>query len=207
MELLYALDNHYVVKRGRILFKLQPNAEPFQELRFSRMLLFSNRFCVWRLSYNQSIKRKMYKFCDIEDFEINQVKMLQCDFKGYDLQKILIEKSKCKCNKYKNSSATYNIKSNHLIFFKRYLIESVNILSELGIAHKDIYLRNIVVDLTKEEKANHEISVSLPILIDFGMAEFVGDEAKLSNLNSLTRLISTCNHGHKIVQLHENWAN
>ena len=198
MNLLYQLDDHYIVKIAKKLFKLQPKQEVFIESRLSK--LDSIRFCVWRQCVNNTWKLKICKFCQVDP---NDYIFSTCDFRGHDLLQLLKPRGKCSC-KVKSSGQEFTITQQHSTRFKEYLIDSVNLLSVNNIAHNDIYLRNIIVDFTQQEREAKEISTSWPILIDFGMAEFTED-AKSKNDANLHKLFTQCNHGYEYSQ--ENWVN
>ena len=101
----------------------------------------------------------------------------------------------------------YTIDFKHCSRFLSYLLESLEILSQLGIHHNDLRLANILVNPTEEEIKTRVITASLPKIIDFGLSVLVKpEEASKNNFKDLVGLFSTCKHGMMILPPNtSNW--
>lgn len=158
-----------------------------------------SRFAFWK-SMNDSLSQEL--ICFIKQNYNCKKKNYECfvtNNRGIDLQKIINLKS-----------LTFDFYD--VCCFLEYLIESLQILSNCGISHRDFKPRNIVID--QKQKL-------LPIIIDFGDCKFdTVNNCKDENFhsfylfiknviesNSLTSIVSTQKNTVKVMKLLQELEN
>jgi hypothetical protein len=165
IRLLYVHDDHFVFDISGTLFKLQSSQEPCRDAEFARKLKqYENRFVFWRKANRDPIKSHLIQLAQelYPEYISTDVTLLTSVKKGIDLEQVQVH-------------------SNHLQKFLHYLKESIDILSQMNIAHCDLRWPNIIVDCTELEKKEKVITTSLPIIIDFGQARISQKAFELNN--------------------------
>jgi serine/threonine protein kinase len=188
-ELIFFNDDHFVFRKNEKMYKLQPSNEIYLDRKLSNLVKsYPNRFGFWFKMRNPVLKRKLMQMAKIESLE-DDFTLLTSKNLGIDCGNLW--NVSCLCP---NTSIQMTIHPNHINTFVHYLKTSVNILSRLNIAHGDIRFPNIMVSCTKEEIKTNEILTSLPVLIDFGQAQFT-KRAQFLNDRAFVKLWQRCNNG------------
>jgi len=192
-------DNRFVVfnKSTNKLYKIQHKKEIFNDHNFEKLLnKYKNRFHFWQFESNTNIINEVLSFIHSKyKIPIQEYTILTSEHSGIDCEILLQNVSTCDCPQ-NNKSLNFSIDKYHILNVLRHLIESIEILSKHNIVHNDIRLANILFNLTKEEINTGIITRSLPILIDFGMAQFYKLEtSEKANIKQLIFLFTTCKYG------------
>jgi hypothetical protein len=108
-----------------------------------------------------------------------------CDFKGYSLEHLF---------GWRTGGGSEFEFTVTLCWARRFVTHILNILHMLsahGIVHNDLYARNIVVKPNAREWEDLRLRVSLPVLIDFGQAEWTSPrDARRRNRMDFRHFIS-----------------
>jgi serine/threonine protein kinase len=200
IALIYSNDSHFVFRQGDSLYKLQPVSEPHRDAEFARLIgKHETRFAFWTAANRNPIKSQLILMAQSDEEFDEEFNLLRSEYRGVDCQDLFLHNCACSNSTSKNMRFT----GEHQQRFITFLLESVEILSNVGVAHCDLRLANIVVNLTPQEIQTGIISTSLPIIIDFGQSR-ISKDARNINEKSLSGLFTRCNHGLRVVQ--ENWS-
>lgn len=174
------------------LFKIQPSSLKFIDTQIQEIVQDTKRFRFWEPTKNETLKDKIITFFK----EKGSFDLFTSEFQGVSCERLLYTTAFCGGSHIEEKSFGMKISSKHIFKFIQYIIESFQILSDKGIEHRDINLSNIIVFPNEEEMKNKVLTSSLPVIIDFGLAQIVSPEiATKSNLQELLGLFFACRYG------------
>ena len=182
----------HVVYIQEKLFKIQPASLAFPDLQIKQIVKDTQRFCFWEPTDNLELKEKIITFLK----EKGEFNLFTSEFRGIRCEKLLYNTSSCYGAHFEEKSDGMTIDKSHIFRFLKYLIESIQILSNSGIEHQDLSLANTIVFPTDQETTNKSLCTSFPIIIDFGYSKIT--EVPIASQNNLRDLVSmffACRYG------------